>query len=508
MINLNHLAVKLAMGMDITASVAEQEVERLFRAFLPGTPFEGKMFIVGGYVRDEYLKQITKDEKIEPKDLDIVVDSTKTTSEQATKFIADHFNKISPESISTPRKMGAAYPIWQIVFKTNIEFKGETYHTKGAQIEFADSQKEHFPDPASRQRVTEPGTIHEDILRRDFTINMMLKDLTTGEIKDFTGRSKKDIEKGLITGHPDVSLDDMFSNDPLRMIRAARFQAKYGWTIPQYMKDAIKKNAHRIEIVSSERITEELKKVMKYGKLADTVRFMVETGLIKYISHEVEALKGSEHSKLHHQEGDVLTHTLMVLDNTGPGIVSQMAALLHDVGKPATKEIIEDKISNKGHEAVSGQIAEAVMTRLRFDGDDIKKVRRIVENHMRPHSLAREIGRSGLSTKAIRKFIRDVGEDIVDAVLDLARADELGKLPPTNAIPDLRKKIDEVRKQTPSVSKKPLLDGNEIMALGVPQGPRVKEIMKFVTDLEDDYIEKGKTLTKEEASEKVREKFL
>jgi poly(A) polymerase len=484
--------------VEIFASKAEKEVERFLKVFLPGTPFEGKAKAIGGYVRDEYLSLIKNDPSIEAKDLDIVVDM-KDGSEKLTKFIHE---KLKGDSVSTPRQMGENYPIWQITFKDNIIYDGKTYETKGAVIEFADTMKESYPDPESRQRKTEPGTLKEDIERRDFTTNMLLKDLTTGEIEDLTGTSKADIAKGVLKGHPEVSLDKMFNNDPLRMLRLIRFQAKYGWKIPLSVMKAVKRNAKRIEIISSERIRGELEKIAEYGKLRSAIKIMSMTGLLKHVLPEVEELKGVQQNPEHHAEGDVYKHTLNVLKEAPPGVENQLAALLHDVGKSKTTEIIQDKIRSLGHEDVGAEIAEAIMKRLTFDNETTQKVKKMVRNHMRPHFLGEKAG-----VKALRKFIRDVGDEMVDSILNLARADELGSLPSTDAIPDLKKRIEEV-KQKAEIKKEPILDGKEIMKLlNLQTGPEIGKVKEFLKDLEDQYVEDGKTLTKNKAQEEVLKEF-
>jgi putative nucleotidyltransferase with HDIG domain len=178
-----------------------------------------------------------------------------------------------------------------------------------------------------------------------------------------------------------------------------------------------------------------------------------------------------------------------------------MAALLHDIGKPATTKIIEEQITSKGHEEVGSEIAEAIMKRLKFDNDATGRVKKIVRNHMRPHSL------SGAGPKALRKFIRDVGDELVESVLNLARADELGKIPASNDIPDLKKRIEEIKTRV-NITKKPVLNGDEIMELlKIPTGTEVGRAKKFLIDLEDDYAEKDKTLSKEEAREELLKEF-
>lgn len=483
--NLIHKIVK-----EIISSSAEKEVERFLKVLLQNTIFKNKTFAVGGYVRDEYMG-------LEAKDLDIVVEM-KDGAKKLTQYIYDEVN--DSEKISTPRQMGANYPIWQITFKDSIFYKNEMYNTRGAIIEFADTMKESFPNEESRQRVTEYGTLEQDIERRDFLTNMLLKDLTTSEIIDLTGSSKHDIQKGILRGHPKVSLDTIFANDPLRMIRLIRFQAKYDWQIPLSVLKTVKRNAKRIEIVSSERIMGELQKLMAIGKLYKAIKLMKIVGLLKYVIPEVEVMKDVIQDKKHHGEGDVLKHTLLVLKNAPKTVEGQLAALLHDVGKAKTQQILEDKIQFLGHEEVGAEMAEAILYRLKFDKVTIDKVVKLVREHMRPHSL------ENAGQKAFRKLIRDMGDELTDALLDLAEADSLGSYPVENVIPNLREEIDRIRKAPVKMEKKPVLNGQEIMdLLHVKSGPKIGEISKFLLDLQDEYAERNEILTKEIAKEKVLE---
>lgn len=488
----------LAVAKDVMAaetmlaSLAEKEVERLFKVVLPRSPFKNRAFAVGGYVRDELLG-------IESKDLDVVVDM-RGGAEKLTKWLHRQFS----QEISRPHQLGRGYPIWSITFKDEIQYKGKTYKTKGAVIEFADSQKEAFPDPESRQRITEPGTLEEDVERRDFTVNMLLKDLSSGELKDLTGTSVNDIKKGLLRGHPGVDFAKILRDDPLRMMRLVRFQAKYGWQVPLDVLKTVKKNAARINIVSDERVRDELVKLADIGKLHAGIKLMKAVGLLKHVMPEIEALRGVEHdeSRGTHKEGDVFEHTLLVLKNAKPGLENQFAALLHDAGKPDTQEIIGDTIQYLGHESVSGEIAEAMMRRLKFDRDTVKRVRRIVENHMRPHGLHEA------KPKAVRKFIREVGEETIDEVLDLAEADELGTIPYLEQMPLLRKRITEIRESPIPVKRKPVLNGKEIMdALDIKPGPLVGDAGNFLKDMEDEYAEAGRKLTKNEAKKLLLREF-
>lgn len=473
----------------ILASFAEKEVERFFKDFLPSTKWKNHVWAVGGYVRDEVMG-------LDAKDLDIVMD-IKGGPQELTKQLHQMFSK----EITYPVNMGN-YPIWQISFKEDIFWKGKIYRTAGAVIEFAESMKETFPDEKSRQRNVEFADLDSDVKRRDFTTNMMMKDLTNGEFVDLAGVSKEDIKKGILRGHPDVDFNEILRQDPLRMIRLVRFICKYNWTVPLSVLKTVKANASRIEIISEERIRDELIKIMKLGKLAKAIKFFDATGILKYIFPEIQTLKGVKQSPKHHQEGDVFKHSMMVLQNAPAGVENQLSALLHDAGKASTTQMIDGQIRSRGHEVVSGEIAEAVLRRLKFDADTIRKVRKIVESHMRPHQL------HDSGSAAIRKFIREVGEELVDAVLELASADERGKKPSLNTVPELKKRVDDVRKYQAPTKNKAVLNGNEIMEiLNIKPSAKIKEITDWLLDREDWYVENNKVYDKPTAMKEIIDKF-
>jgi putative nucleotidyltransferase with HDIG domain len=326
-----------------------------------------------------------------------------------------------------------------------------------------------------------------------------------------TGVSKEDLKKGILRGHPEVSTDKMFSEDPLRLIRLIRIQAKNGFHIPVDVIKAVRRNSDRIKIVSAERIMEELEKIMKLGKLRQAVKFFKITGLLEHIFPEVNKLINVQQGKEHHAEGDVFKHTMKVLENAPATVEGQMSALLHDIGKPATQTLVENAIHFYAHEDIGGEIAEAMLRRLKFDGKSIDKIKKVVKNHMRPYDLA------AAGEKAIRKFIRDVGDELVDSILELVKADELGSLPydaKNSVYDDLKKRIEKIRSSPTKVMRKPILDGNEIMGLfkdkgkELAPGPKIKEIQNFLFELTDHYASQGKELTKEEARDKVTEHFI
>lgn len=473
------------------ASNAETEVEKLLLSFLKDTKFANKTHAVGGYTRDQYMGK-------EAHDLDIVVEMD-GGAKQITHFIKQMF----PVAVTTPYNLGE-YPIWEITFKDSVVLNNKTYHTKGAIIQFADTMRETFPDPESRQRNTEYASLKFDVARRDFSINSLLKDLTTGEFIDLTGVSKSDIKNGILRTNPDVDPDEIFSADPLRMVRLLRFYAKFNFKIPKFVLESVKRNAHRIKIVSAERIIEELKKIMEMGKLHQAIELMKDVGLLQYILPEVDDLQHQQQSPKFHAEGHVFQHTMNVLKNAPPTIHGQLAALLHDIGKPNSAQILEDNITFHGHEEVGSEIAKAILQRLKLDTQTIDKVVKMVRHHMRPHFLIHQDS----GNKALRRFIRDIGEELVDDILDLAEADALGSSPVVNEIPELREKIKNIRMAPVKPTNKPVLDGNEIIEiLNIKPGPLIREINQYLLDLQDEYAEKNKELTKEEAKSLILKKF-
>lgn len=220
---------------------------KLMAKKLTGTPFEKKVFAVGGFVRDQLLG-------LKSKDLDLVINKNGGSRE---------FTSWLKESLGTsePYELGKGYPIWQITFKEDIVYQGEVYPLKGLVIECADTQKESFPDETTRQRVTTFGSLEEDTERRDFTINMIKIDLTTGEIVDSAG-GQEDLKNKVLRTHPKVDANKIFQDDPLRMLRLVRFYHRFNFKIPYSLLKTVKGNRKRLSIISQERINGEVDKIL------------------------------------------------------------------------------------------------------------------------------------------------------------------------------------------------------------------------------------------------------
>ena len=217
------------------------------------------------------------------------------------------------------------------------------------------------------------GDSQEDVARRDFTINGMLLDPLSDEVIDFVG-GRKDLEAGIIRTIGDP--EQRFGEDKLRMLRAVRFAARFDYTIEPTTFAAMRKLAPQIQVVSRERVRDELTRMLTEGHARRAFLLLDESGLLKPVLPEISAMKGVEQPLEFHPEGDVFAHTLLLLDNLPNPCPLTLAwgALLHDVGKPATFRIAPDRIRFDGHVEVGVKMAEEICRRLRFSNDDTEQI--------------------------------------------------------------------------------------------------------------------------------------
>ncbi len=358
-------------------------------------------YVVGGFVRDELLGRVVK------KDIDITVigDGVGFAS-----LVANAFD-------------GAQLTVYK-------QFRTAALHVGEHTIEFVGARKESYR-ANSRNPITEEGTLEDDLARRDFTINALAVSLNQTSFGDLIDRFEgmKDLREHILRTplHPEQT----FSDDPLRMMRAARFAAQLEFHVDGFALDAMLQMSDRIAIVSQERITDEFLKIMESPKPSIGLKILFEEGLMRYIFPEVDTLGGVELRSVGVQEyahKDVFRHTMQVLDNMAAmtdNVWLRFAALLHDIAKPRTKEF-RDGIgwTFYGHDIVGARWVQKIFRRMKLPMDAAEYVAKLVRLHMRPMGLVDE----GVTDSAVRRILFEAGEDI-DDLLTLCRADITSKNP-------------------------------------------------------------------------------
>ncbi|WP_244932345.1 CCA tRNA nucleotidyltransferase [Nocardioides sp. W7] len=348
-------------------------------------------------------------------------------------------------------------------------------------------------DPSSRKPDVDFGdSLDGDLGRRDFTVNAMAVRLPGREVEDPHGGVVDLAHRVLRTpGRP----EDSFSDDPLRMMRAARFAAQLGFSVDESVVAAMTAMAGRIEIISAERVRDELVKLIcaPYPRLGLTL--LVETGLAAHVLPELPALALERDE--HHRHKDVYEHTLTVLeqaieleDRLGgkPDFVSRFAALMHDVGKPRTRKFVDDgTVTFHHHDVVGAKLTRKRMKALRFSNDQIEAVSQLVELHLRFHGY----GTGEWTDSAVRRYVRDAGDQL-ERLHVLTRADcttrnqrKADRLRRT--YDDLEVRIARLSEEEELASMRPDLDGNQIMEiLGIGPGREVGEAYGFLLELRMD----------------------
>lgn len=396
------------------------------------------------------------------------------------------FTTSAPPEVTQRLLKGWADSIWDI---------GRDFGTIGCrrgewQIEITTYRSESY-DPTSRKPdVAYGASLAEDLVRRDFTVNAMALTLPGRALEDPYGGIVDLAHQVLRTpGRP----EDSFSDDPLRMMRAARFAAQLGFTVAPEVRVAMTDMAERITIISAERVRDELVKLICAPQPRAGLLLLVETGLAQYVLPELPALKLERDE--HHRHKDVYEHTLTVLEQSidlesrlpegGPDFVSRFAALMHDVGKPKTRKLVGDgTVTFHHHDVVGAKITRKRMQALKFSNDEIDAVSTLVELHLRFHGY----GDGQWTDSAVRRYVRDAGP-LLERLHILTRADCTTRN--QRKADRLRRTYDELEERIARLSEaeeldsiRPDLDGNQIMEiLGIPAGREVGAAYKFLLEL-------------------------
>lgn len=430
------------------------------KGIITGTEWEGHVYAVGGCVRD-----LVRNATI--KDIDLVVNTANGGVEFA-EWLEEN-NYLQGEPVISSR-FGTA------------SFRFKKYPTEW--LDCVQTRCESYVDRSSRNPVVEYGTIEDDAERRDFTVNALYHNISTSQIWDSSGRGIEDINNGLITtvDEPDI----IFSDDPLRMLRAIRFASRYNWDIDNKTMEGIKKNCHRLDIISVERINNELTQMLQSARPDMAVRLLMETGLMKEIIPEFVKLSGLEQNKYHF--GDVYEHTLSVLRySAGGDIVEMLAALLHDIGKIETVTV--DEKGNRhfiGHEFASAKMAKDILTRLKYPNDVIKMVSELVKWHM----YFKPLGDNPAKIKRhhVRRMQFEMGNSIMfERLKRLVNADNLSHAP-EYILPKQLPIIEDVEKQLAVDNecgygyRSPIVGQEMLKLLDVPPSKIVGHAVKRTTE--------------------------
>ena len=426
-----------------------------------------QLYLVGGAVRDGILD-------IPTEDFDFTTDAT-----------ADESLMLFKNNGYQTTEIGKAFGTIEALYE-NFSLHVTTF------------REDSYKDTSRKPEISGSNNLENDLKRRDFTINAIAYDLLENKLIDpYSGL--KDLSQGVITT-PD-SADISFSDDPLRMLRACRFVSSHGFSPDPDTFEAIKKNIDRIEIVSNERIRDELNKLLIGDNPSLGIRAFVESGLSLKIMPELDKLKIEVDPKHHHK--DVYEHTLIVIERVSPNIISRLAALLHDIGKPNTKGIDNGKVHFRHHEVVGARISEQILKRLKYSKKEIQDICLLVENHLRPHTF-----KMGWTDSAVRRYIVDSGE-MIDKLNDLVRADittkNKNKFDEINTyLDEMEARIAEVKEKEELSNLRPPITGDEVMEIfDLQPGPAVGKIMEA---LYEQRLNEGE-VSKEEAIKLAKETF-
>lgn len=442
--------------MNIRRVLLNPTVQELGRRFED----HGKsLYLVGGTVRDAYLSRYHED-------LDFTTDAT---PEEMIKIVG-----------------GWVDALWLV----GIKFGTVGLEKDGLKIEITTFRTEVYEEESRHPEVAFATDIETDLSRRDFTVNAMAVRVPEGDLIDpFDGI--KDLEKGVLRTPIDPKAS--FSDDPLRMLRAARFTSTLGFKVDDSVKRAMTEMHRSLGYVSRERVRDEVGKMLMGDRPTDGVRLLIETNLYEESVPELAMLKLVQDPDYHHK--DVLEHTLVVIENVPAELSLRLAALFHDVAKGKTRQFVDGKVIFYNHDLLGAKIARKRLQNLRFPKAVIEEVNQLILMHMRAFTY-----RMGWTDSAVRRFARDAGP-LLTKLIALIRADCTSKNPRKvreafAILDELEDRIAELEAKEESAKIRPPIDGHEVMEyLGVRPGPVIGRALEMLLEAKLD----GEIQNKEEA---------
>jgi len=414
---------------------------------------EAELFLVGGLVRDVLLGAPVG------RDLDFATNVLPARTERALSAAGGKVFKIG-------EKFGTIGSIFDTTLVEVTTYRAEAYQ--------AGSRKPEVKFGHGR-------SLLDDLARRDFTINAIAFDPRSGAIQDPFG-GQDDLRNGVIraVGAP----TERFSEDPLRLLRAVRFASRLGFAIEPETAEAIRDAAPALGTISRERVRDELEKLLLGPAPSQGIRMLCDLHLADFSLPDVPKLRGMHQEVAQGRHKDVFNHTLQVLDRTPPRLALRWAALLHDIAKPLTKRVENGKVTFHGHDQKGQRMATRTLTELHQPAELVDRVGRLVGLHLRANAYEGE-----WTDSAVRRFVREVGDELIEDLLALSRADvTTGRVERRTAIArsvaELERRIQTLRAQEDIANLSSPLDGLDLMRLFERgPGPWIKPIKDHLTEL-------------------------